>query len=81
MTCRCGFHSCYLCRADINKQGYTHFCQHFRERPGMPCTKCAKCFLYQDENTDVVVQQARRKAELDWEAGRVDSRSVGFCAD
>ncbi|MGH0137968.1 UNVERIFIED_CONTAM: hypothetical protein FKN15_064945 [Acipenser sinensis] len=49
MSCRCGAHMCYLCRAPIN--GYNHFCQHARS-PGSACRQCQKCSLWTDPTQD-----------------------------
>ncbi|KAK1164956.1 E3 ubiquitin-protein ligase RNF216-like [Acipenser oxyrinchus oxyrinchus] len=49
MSCRCGAHMCYLCRAPIN--GYNHFCQHART-PGSACRQCQKCSLWTDPTQD-----------------------------
>ena len=42
MTCRCGCLSCYLCRKDITKEGYAHFCQ----TPLCNHSTCKKCLLF-----------------------------------
>ncbi|KAF2452758.1 hypothetical protein BDY21DRAFT_358265 [Lineolata rhizophorae] len=77
LTCPCGYTMCYVCRAHVGtREGYTHFCQHFRERPG-PCHQCGKCDLYKGEDEEVVVKRAKERAEREWkereggEGGRV----------
>jgi hypothetical protein len=66
LVCLCGYSMCYVCREGLAKEGYTHFCQHFRERPGSRCTECDKCDLYRTEDEDVVVKRARAAAEREW---------------
>jgi len=57
---------CYVCRAEIGKESYAHFCQHFRQDPGKACTECEKCDLYRTEDEDVVIRRAAEKAEREW---------------
>ena len=66
LVCVCGYAMCYVCRADIGKEGYMHFCQHFRSEPGSKCTECERCDLYLEEEEGVVVERARRKAVKEW---------------
>jgi hypothetical protein len=67
MTCsNCGYVMCYICRLDIRKEGYQHFCQHFRVIPGSQCAECKNCNLYQKEADDKVVKEAARLAKLEW---------------
>jgi len=65
LVCVCGYQMCYLCRADISKDGYQHFCQHFRVAGGA-CKECEKCDLYRNEDDVVVIKKAREKAEKEW---------------
>ena len=67
MRCVCGYKMCYLCRADVTKDGYAHFCGHFRLIPGMPCTSCQLCSLYENEVEDHVIGEAEKRAECEWE--------------
>lgn len=72
MTCQCGYKMCYVCRKDISGKegddaGYQHFCQHFRPHgDGSPCDSCKKCNLWQKEDTEAVLQQAKEEAERKW---------------
>lgn len=67
LTCPCGYRMCYVCRADLGQDGYRHFCQHFRpEGDGSRCTECARCNLWEAEDTDAVLRQAREEAEQRW---------------
>ncbi|KAF2743416.1 hypothetical protein M011DRAFT_220989 [Sporormia fimetaria CBS 119925] len=66
LVCLCGYTMCYICRQDLSKEGYHHFCQHFRAIPGSKCTECDKCDLYRVEDEDVVLQKARDAAEKEW---------------
>lgn len=66
LTCVCGYQMCYVCRAEIGKESYAHFCQHFRQDPGKACTECEKCDLYRTEDEDVVIRRAAEKAEREW---------------
>ncbi|RYP71425.1 hypothetical protein DL771_004792 [Monosporascus sp. 5C6A] len=67
LSCPCGYRMCYVCRADIGRDGYSHFCQHFRpEGDGSPCQECRRCNLWQSEDTDAVLRQAREDAERAW---------------
>ncbi|KAG2456144.1 RN216 ligase, partial [Polypterus senegalus] len=62
MSCRCGAHMCYICRAPIN--GYNHFCQHART-PGAPCRICSKCSLWSDPTQDDerIIHELQQEAE------------------
>ncbi|KAM4632256.1 E3 ubiquitin-protein ligase RNF216 isoform 2-T2 [Discoglossus pictus] len=64
MSCRCGAHMCYLCRAAIN--GYDHFCQH-PHSPGAPCRECKRCSLWTDPTQDdeKIIQEIQKEAEED----------------
>ncbi|CAN8103002.1 unnamed protein product [Discula destructiva] len=72
MTCQCGYKMCYVCRRDIGGKegedaGYQHFCQHFRPQgDGRPCKACAKCNLWQKEDTEAVLQRAKEEVERKW---------------
>ncbi|KAK5628526.1 hypothetical protein RRF57_004241 [Xylaria bambusicola] len=60
---------CYVCRKDIGapNEGYRHFCQHFRpEGDGRKCTQCDRCNLWETENTDAILRQAKADAERRW---------------
>eukprot|EP01039_Chlorochromonas_danica_P006965 gene6965-7706_t len=48
MTCRCGLLMCYICRADISKTGYQHFCQV----PHCTHKDCKKCRLFTNSEED-----------------------------
>jgi hypothetical protein len=70
LTCPCGYKMCYVCRKDIggpDGEGYRHFCEHFRP-DGDPraCTECKKCNLWESEDTELVLKQAREEAEHKW---------------
>ncbi|XP_028670234.1 E3 ubiquitin-protein ligase RNF216 [Erpetoichthys calabaricus] len=62
MSCRCGAHMCYICRAPIS--GYNHFCQHART-PGAPCRICSKCSLWSDPTQDDerIIHELQQEAE------------------
>ena len=79
LTCPCGYKMCYVCRKDIGGTpgepgggngpdvGYRHFCDHFRpEGDARQCTKCNKCSLWEAEDTDEVLRQAKAQAEQRW---------------
>ena len=66
LVCLCGYSMCYVCRQGLATEGYHHFCQHFRERPGMSCPECNKCDLYRVEDDEVLVKRARERAEREW---------------
>ncbi|EGZ73949.1 hypothetical protein NEUTE2DRAFT_128294 [Neurospora tetrasperma FGSC 2509] len=73
LTCPCGYKMCYVCRKDIGGDGdgpdvgYRHFCDHFRpEGDGRKCDKCTKCNLWEAENTELVLKQAKEEAERKW---------------
>lgn len=81
LTCPCGYKMCYVCRKDIGGTGdgpdvgYRHFCDHFRpEGDPKPCTQCSRCNLWESENTDAVLAQAREEAERRW--GETESRGL-----
>lgn len=66
LACVCGYTMCYVCRQQIGKESYTHFCQHFRQRPGEPCVECDKCDLYKVDDEDVLIREAALRAEKEW---------------
>lgn len=66
LVCLCGYSMCYICRQGLAEEGYHHFCQHFRERPGETCKECSKCDLYRVEDEERVVKRARESAEAEW---------------
>jgi hypothetical protein len=73
LTCPCGYKMCYVCRKDIGGTGdgpdvgYRHFCDHFRpEGDPKPCTQCNRCNLWESENADAVLAQAKEEAERKW---------------
>ncbi|KAI4603646.1 hypothetical protein KJ359_003462 [Pestalotiopsis sp. 9143b] len=69
LTCPCGYKMCYVCRKDIGSstEGYQHFCQHFRpEGDGSRCHECAKCNLWETEDTEAILNEARAEAERRW---------------
>jgi len=75
LTCPCGYKMCYVCRKDIGGSdnpdgpdvGYRHFCDHFRpEGDPRRCKQCDRCNLWQSEDTDEVLEEARREAERKW---------------
>ncbi|KAJ3135019.1 hypothetical protein HK100_003156, partial [Physocladia obscura] len=67
MTCpMCKFVMCYVCRRDIQKEGYNHFCQHFRIVPGTPCKDCAKCDLYVTREDEEMLERVAKNAEKEW---------------
>ncbi|QRD06843.1 hypothetical protein JI435_127420, partial [Parastagonospora nodorum SN15] len=66
LVCLCGYSMCYVCREGLADQGYSHFCQHFRDRPGAECAECRKCDLYRVEDEERVVGRAKERAEREW---------------
>ena len=58
MTCPCGAYVCYICRANISKSKYAHFCQ----QPHCSHKSCGNCTLYSDSAADD--QLAMRDAGL-----------------
>ncbi|KAI5868445.1 hypothetical protein GGS23DRAFT_545551 [Durotheca rogersii] len=69
LTCPCGYKMCYVCRKDIGgeNEGYQHFCQHFRpEGDGRRCRECDKCNLWEAENIEEILRQAKEEAERRW---------------
>ncbi|EXF76013.1 hypothetical protein CFIO01_00498 [Colletotrichum fioriniae PJ7] len=72
LTCPCGYKMCYVCRKDIggtngDGEGYRHFCDHFRpDGDPRPCTECSRCNLWESEDTDSVLRQAKEEAEAKW---------------
>ncbi|KAF8464042.1 hypothetical protein BDZ91DRAFT_730620 [Kalaharituber pfeilii] len=66
LTCVCGYIMCYICRADIRKEGYKHFCQHFRQVPGTACSDCDRCDLYVQEDEESAIREAAIKAEEEY---------------
>ena len=74
LVCNCGYTMCYICRNEITaKEGYGHFCQHFRPHGGT-CDSCDRCELYGDEDEAAVIRKAVEGAERTWketEGGKV----------
>ncbi|KAL6860231.1 hypothetical protein ACO1O0_004257 [Amphichorda felina] len=67
LTCPCGYKMCYVCRADLTEEGYRHFCDHFRpDGDPRPCGECDRCNLWESEDTDQVLREARLEAERKW---------------
>ncbi|PON21343.1 hypothetical protein TGAM01_v209794 [Trichoderma gamsii] len=67
LTCPCGYKMCYVCRADLTEEGYRHFCDHFRpDGDPRPCLECDRCNLWESEDVDQVLQEAREEAEQKW---------------
>lgn len=67
LTCPCGYRMCYVCRADLGDEGYRHFCDHFRpDGDPRPCRECDRCNLWEAEDVDRVLDQARAEAERAW---------------
>lgn len=67
LTCPCGYKMCYVCRADLSDEGYRHFCDHFRpDGDPKPCTQCDRCNLWESEDIDSVLTEAREVAEKKW---------------
>ncbi|KAK5167107.1 uncharacterized protein LTR77_007837 [Saxophila tyrrhenica] len=79
LVCNCGYTMCYICRQEItSKEGYGHFCQHFRPTGGR-CGECERCDLYGDEDEEAVVRRAAEQAERAWregEMGKGDERAT-----
>ncbi|KAK5111296.1 hypothetical protein LTR85_012191 [Meristemomyces frigidus] len=68
LVCNCGYTMCYICRNEItSKEGYSHFCQHFRPGGGH-CGECERCDLYGDEDEEAAIRRAADMAEKDWRA-------------
>jgi len=65
LVCNCGYAMCYVCRREIGKEGYAHFCQHFRVQRGR-CQECDRCDLYVVEDDEVTIRRAAEQAERDW---------------
>lgn len=82
LVCVCGYAMCYICRADVGREGYLHFCQHFRAEPGKRCGECERCDLYRDEEEEEVIRRARRRAVGEWrEMQRQGRVGVGVGAE
>jgi len=58
MTCTCSWKICYICRKNITKEGYAHFCQ----APHCSHKECGKCILFTDSVVDD--RQAMKEAGL-----------------
>jgi len=55
----------YICRQDVQDLGYSHFCQHFRPLGG-PCRSCTNCGLYDKEDEEEAVKEARVRATREY---------------
>jgi len=85
LVCNCGYTMCYICRQEItSKEGYGHFCQHFRPSGGR-CSECERCDLYGDEDEEAAIRKAAQAAEKAWrekEGGREgDMRTTQLMVD
>lgn len=78
LVCLCGYSMCYVCRQGLAQEGYHHFCQHFRERPGQACSECKKCDLYRVEDEERVVKRAKERAETEWWEQQGDGAKKGL---
>lgn len=78
LVCLCGYSMCYVCRQGLAQEGYHHFCQHFRERPGQACEECNKCDLYRVEDEERVVKRAKEQAEAEWWAQQGEGAKEGL---
>ncbi|SMR54364.1 unnamed protein product [Zymoseptoria tritici ST99CH_3D1] len=77
LVCNCGYTMCYICRQEItSKEGYGHFCQHFRPAGGR-CGDCERCDLYGDEDEEKAIRTAARKAEEVWREKEGGKGKVG----
>lgn len=66
LVCNCGYTMCYVCRAEItSKEGYSHFCQHFRPNGGR-CVECERCDLYGNEDEELAIRRAAEAEEREW---------------
>lgn len=78
LTCPCGYKMCYVCRADLTEEGYRHYCDHFRpDGDPRPCTECDRCNLWESEDTEEVLRQARVDAEKKWREAEKRDLSAG----
>ncbi|KAI9756658.1 MAG: ergosterol biosynthesis protein [Chaenotheca gracillima] len=66
LTCVCGYKMCYVCRKEIGKDGYRHFCEHFRPDGDRLCRECDKCDLYRCEDEATAIRNAGNDAEREW---------------
>jgi hypothetical protein len=78
LVCLCGYSMCYVCRQGLADEGYHHFCQHFRERPGEMCKECNKCDLYRVEDEERTVKRARESAEAEWWESQGEGAKTGL---
>ncbi|KAH3983150.1 hypothetical protein HBI56_149050 [Parastagonospora nodorum] len=78
LVCLCGYSMCYVCREGLADQGYSHFCQHFRDRPGAECAECRKCDLYRVEDEERVVGRAKERAEREWWESQGEGKKEGL---
>lgn len=70
LRCPCGYRMCYVCRADIGEEGYRHFCDHFRpEGDARACGQCTRCNLWEREDTELLLKQAKEEVEKRWVEG------------
>ncbi|KAI9366896.1 hypothetical protein DFJ73DRAFT_806056 [Zopfochytrium polystomum] len=77
ITCpSCSRHMCFVCRGDITKERYNHFCQHFRVIPGSKCSECDKCDLYHTENDEVTRRTVAENARREWIARHPEARQL-----
>ncbi|GAA99616.1 uncharacterized protein L969DRAFT_94067 [Mixia osmundae IAM 14324] len=63
---RCSQVYCCVCLTPINREGYRHFCQHFRRLPGQPCDECESCELYRMPSDRELALAAAARARRAW---------------
>ncbi|KTW26163.1 hypothetical protein T552_03054 [Pneumocystis carinii B80] len=72
LICQCGYVMCYICRKNIKKESYAHFCHHFRSVPGKKCSECTKCDLYKvNDNIAEVAERATKEYFLKFKDSEV----------
>ncbi|KAM0752263.1 hypothetical protein T439DRAFT_379352 [Meredithblackwellia eburnea MCA 4105] len=66
VVCRCGYAMCFICRSKIGKEGYAHFCGHFRAGAGLACRDCDKCNLWEGIDEKKAAEKAAEEARAHW---------------
>lgn len=74
MRCRCNALMCYICRKDITKESYEHFCR----TPHCSHESCGMCVLFTDSEFDdaMAVREAGRTAIAQLKGGDKDKDAL-----
>lgn len=77
LVCVCGYKMCYMCRADVCRDGYQHFCDHFRiQGDGSRCLACSRCNLWESEDVDKLLKRVEAEETAKWKSIEDENRDA-----